>query len=375
MKIGILTLPLQANYGGILQAYALQTVIEQMGHQVRVIVKSRYRRVPEWKKIFLYPSRIVRKLLFNRHLAVREESTFNNLLDKLKNKQKYTDVFVNKYIHTLPIERFSELKESDFDAFVVGSDQIWRTKYAESMMQSTKDAYLYFARKWKNLKRVAYAASFGTDEWEYSDENTIICRTLIQQFDAVSIREQSGIYLCKKYLHYDNAVCMIDPSMLLNKEDYMQLIEKTKSDSFNGNIFSYFLDNNENTLQIEKFAEKIYGSKVFRLKENEIEEPFAPLKPVEYWFRAFHDAEVVITDSFHACAFSIIFNKPFWVIGNEARGFARFSSLLKLFGLEDRLIVDMQDIRTNKKIDWISINQKRESLVEKSLLFLNDNLG
>ena len=367
MKIGILTLPLQANYGGILQAYALQTVIEQMGHQVRVIVKSRYRRVPEWKKIFLYPSRIVRKLLFNRHLAVREESTFNNLLDKLKNKQKYTDVFVNKYIHTLPIERFSELKESDFDAFVVGSDQIWRTKYAESMMQSTKDAYLYFARKWKNLKRVAYAASFGTDEWEYSDENTIICRTLIQQFDAVSIREQSGIYLCKKYLHYDNAVCMIDPSMLLNKEDYMQLIEKTKSDSFNGNIFSYFLDNNENTLQIEKFAEKIYGSKVFRLKENEIEEPFAPLKPVEYWFRAFHDAEVVITDSFHACAFSIIFNKPFWVIGNEARGFARFSSLLKLFGLEDRLIVDMQDIRTNKKIDWISINQKRESLVEKSL--------
>ena len=135
------------------------------------------------------------------------------------------------------------------------------------------------------------------------------------------------------------------------------------------------MDNNENTLQIEKFAEKIYGSKVFRLKENEIEEPFAPLKPVEYWFRAFHDAEVVITDSFHACAFSIIFNKPFWVIGNEARGFARFSSLLKLFGLEDRLIVDMQDIRTNKKIDWISINQKRESLVEKSLLFLNDNLG
>ena len=128
MKIAILTLPLQANYGGLLQAYALQTILEKNGNDVKVIVKSRYRRVPAWKKLFLYPSRLVRKFIFRQNVSMREETTFNNLLDRLKCRQKYTDVFVSKYIHTLPIERFSEINEGAFDAFVVGSDQIWRTK-------------------------------------------------------------------------------------------------------------------------------------------------------------------------------------------------------------------------------------------------------
>lgn len=374
MRIGILTLPLQANYGGLLQAYALQTILEKNGNEVKVIVKSRYRRVPAWKKLFLYPSRLVRKFIFRQNVSMREETTFNNLLDRLKCRQKYTDVFVNKYIHTLPIERFSEINEGAFDAFVVGSDQIWRTKYAESMMQSTQNAYLYFARKWTGIKRVAYAASFGTDEWEYSKKNTAICCQLIKLFDAVSVREESGVELCKQYLKYDDTVFMIDPSMLLDKDDYIRLADEESCGHFNGGIFSYFLDNDETTQRIEQYAEKYYSRNVFRLKENEHKDPFAPLKPVEMWFRAFQDAEVVITDSFHACAFSIIFNKPFWVQGNESRGLARFSSLLGMFGLEDRLIDDVHDIKPDAVIDWKSVNEKRQYLVEKSLSFLNDNL-
>lgn len=374
MKIGILTLPLQANYGGLLQAYALQTILERMGHNVKVIVKSRYRRVPTSKKLFLYPTRLVRKVLFRQNVSIREETAFNNMLDKLKCRQKYTDVFVSKYIHTFPIECFSDINEGTFDAFVVGSDQIWRTKYAESMMQSTKNAYLYFARKWKGVKRVAYAASFGTDEWEYSKKNTAICSQLIRQFDAVSVREESGVTLCEQNLNYDKAVFMIDPSMLLAKEDYISLADEGICEHFNGGIFSYFLDNDEKTQRVEQYAEKVYKSKVFRLKENEHKDPFAPLKPVEMWFRAFQGAEVVITDSFHACAFSIIFNKPFWVLGNEARGLARFSSLLRMFGLEDRLIKDVHCIKCDAVIDWESVNDKRQALVKKSLSFLSENL-
>ena len=374
MKIGILTLPLQANYGGLLQAYALQTILEKNGHDVKVIVKSRYRRVPVWKKLFLYPSRLVRKFIFRQNVSIREETSFNNLLDRLKCRQQYTDVFVGKYIHTLPIERFSEIKKGDFDAFVVGSDQIWRTKYTESMMQSTKDAYLCFARNWDGIKRVAYAASFGTDEWEYSKKNTAICSQLIKLFDAVSVREESGVVLCKQYLHYNDAVSMIDPSMLLDRDDYIHLADEVSCEHFNGGIFSYFLDNDEKTQNIERYTEKEYNRIVYRLKENEHKDPFSPLKPVEMWFRAFQDAEVVITDSFHACAFSIIFNKPFWVIGNETRGLARFSSLLRLFGLEDRLIKEFHDIKPSAMIDWISVNKKRQYLVEKSLSFLGENL-
>lgn len=374
MKIGVLTLPLQANYGGLLQAYALQTVLEKMGHDVKVIVKSRYRRISIWNKAILYPSRLFRRFLLNQNVSIREEVAFNHMLDKLKNRQKYTDVFVGKYIHTLQIESFSEIKKGDFYAFVVGSDQIWRTKYAESMMQSTKDAYLYFARNWKGIKRVAYAASFGTDEWEYSKKNTATCSQLIKLFDAVSVREESGVALCKQFLNYDDAVFMIDPSMLLDKDDYICLADEVSCEHFNGGIFSYFLDNDEKTQNIERYTEKEYNRMAFRLKENEHKDPFAPIKPVEMWFRAFQDAEVVITDSFHACAFSIIFNKPFWVMGNESRGLARFSSLLRLFGLEDRLIKDVHDIKPSAMIDWISVNKKRQYLVEKSLSFLGENL-
>ena len=88
------------------------------------------------------------------------------------------------------------------------------------------------------------------------------------------------------------------------------------------------------------------------------------------------DAEMVITDSFHGCVFSIIFNKPFWVVGNKERGQARFSSLLSLFKLEDRLISvdDIESINWNTPIDWDSINNTKKEWQDLSLSFLTENL-
>ena len=97
---------------------------------------------------------------------------------------------------------------------------------------------------------------------------------------------------------------------------------------------------------------------------------------VTKWLRAFMDAEMVITDSFHGCVFSIIFNKPFWVVGNKERGQARFSSLLSLFKLEDRLISvdDIESINWNTPIDWDSINNTKKEWQDLSLSFLTENL-
>ena len=99
-------------------------------------------------------------------------------------------------------------------------------------------------------------------------------------------------------------------------------------------------------------------------------------QPVEKWLRAFHDAEFVITDSFHACVFSIIFNKPFIVYGNKERGFARFESLLNMFGLEDRLVSSLNETKTaiEKPIDWERVNSIHKQMKEKSLSFLVNNL-
>ena len=88
---------------------------------------------------------------------------------------------------------------------------------------------------------------------------------------------------------------------------------------------------------------------------------------VTSWLRAFMDAEMVIVDSFHGAVFSIIFNKPFWVIANAERGNARFESLLGMFKLEDRMIISKDDVDYNSKIDWAKVNEIREREKDKSL--------
>ena len=100
-------------------------------------------------------------------------------------------------------------------------------------------------------------------------------------------------------------------------------------------------------------------------------------QPVEKWLRAFYDAEFVITDSFHACVFSIIFNKPFIVYGNKERGYARFESLLNLFALEDRLVSSPYEVNKalQATIDWNRVNSIRKQMKEKSLSFLAKNLN
>ena len=99
---------------------------------------------------------------------------------------------------------------------------------------------------------------------------------------------------------------------------------------------------------------------------------------VTKWLRGFMDAEYVITDSFHGCVFSIIFNKPFWAIGNIGRGMARFTSLLAMFGLEDRMLTDLcgieEDFDFSKPIDWVSVNNIKQKWQKKSFDFLSKNL-
>lgn len=380
MVIGIVTLPLQSNYGGILQAYALQTTLETLGHEVIIINKSRYRRLHPIKKPFIYLFRILRKYLFHSSISIRQEMNFNKLLDNLKRKQLYTDVFIHENIHVRDIESFAELKESDYDAIVVGSDQIWRKVYAYSMMQSLRDAYLYFAREWKNIRRIAYAASFGTDDWEYSKKDTAVCSSMLKMFDAVSIRELSGVRLCKEYLNYDEAELMIDPTLLLDKKHYIHLSDKAKQPHLQGGVFSYILDSRKETEQLELAVKNRTHLNVFHqyiISAFFSNDFFAPVIPVEAWIRAFEDCEMIITDSFHACVFAIIFNKPFWVVGNKDRGLSRFNSLLQIFHLEHRMVCiddDFEKRNWEESINWIPINEKREFLKDQSINFLKKNL-
>jgi exopolysaccharide biosynthesis predicted pyruvyltransferase EpsI len=170
--------------------------------------------------------------------------------------------------------------------------------------------------------------------------------------------------------------------MLLEQEDYRHLVGDKHCNR--GNLFCYVLDKSEEIKNVIKTIADYTGKQTFTsmpaLSDSaynlygDIERCVYP--PVEDWLSAFMEAEMVVTDSFHGTVFSIIFNKPFWVVGNEGRGMARFNSLLSLFGLEDRLITaeSARSIDFNTPINWIKVNQKRKDLRIESLSLLKSAL-
>ena len=374
MRIGVLTLPLHNNFGGILQAYALQQVLKDLGHNAVLIDKSRYVSLGPWYiKYPIYIKNALLKYIMRQKVVVRPDIEINKIH---KTIAQHTEPFIDKYIKRIYTRDFSNIKRDDFDAIIVGSDQVWRPRY---FGQRIENAYLDFAKEW-DVKHIAYAASFGTEEWEYNDEQTANCTTLLKKFNAVSVRESSAVKLCNEKLGVD-ALHVLDPTMLLEKDDYIKLFAETNTPESEGNLFCYILDEStEKATIIDKVA-KEKGLTPFYVNSR-YEDSDAPLEgriqqPVEKWLRAFHDAQFVITDSFHACVFSIIFNKPFIVYGNKERGVARFESLLKMFTLEERLVTSLNEINTvlEKTIDWNMVNSIRKHMKEKSLSFLAKNLN
>lgn len=377
MRIGILTLPLHTNYGGILQAYALQTVLERMGHEVVVFDTPNRMPLPPLKNIpKCFLKRIVKKLL-GRNQKIFYEYYQNKKVIPVVSQN--TQRFINSYIHRKEIRNFKELDGDSYDAIVVGSDQVWRPIYFIPMWfgQPMENAYLSFTKGW-NIKRISYAASFGTDKWEYNEEQTLHNREALQMFDAVSVREENGVKLCKHNFDVD-ALHVLDPTMLLDANDYIELFKRKLTPKSKGNLLNYVLDETD---EIESLIKKVASMKkmvpfaVNNPYEGDNTKPLNQrIKPsVETWLRGFYDADFVITDSFHACVFSIIFKKQFIVVGNKERGMARFESLLKMFGLEERLVDEKVDINTLQPIDYDKVYNLYGQLKERSLHFLSENL-
>lgn len=326
MKIGILTLTLHTNYGGILQAYALQTVLERMGHEVEVFNRPFIPQKTKWREI---PKRIIKKIS-GRDVVIFRERRYNREAPILNSA---IWEFRKKYIHERIINSLHEIEESDYDCIVVGSDQIWRPRYFKEQWQTgIEDAYLAFTKGW-NIKRIAYAASFGVDSWEYTQNETTLCRECVKMFDAISVREDSGISLLKRNFGVD-AIQVLDPTLLLNKEDYVALFEIAQTSISEGNLLVYILDSNK---EKRNFINKIandYRLKPFMVNKSLVKQNSSIheriLPPIESWLRGFSDAEMSITDSFHACVFSLIFNNKIVVINNLSRGNSRIHNILEI---------------------------------------------
>lgn len=383
MKIGIVTLSLHYNYGGILQAYALQKYLKSLGHEAWLI-KTNYHK--QSFGISDFGRNFIKKFFFKKHI--------NNARDNFELDVicENTNRFINKYIDpiTFTIENNDGWKWLDvykFDGFIVGSDQVWRQGYTKKKKVSLSDIlfggqkvrpnFLDFVKS-SNIKRVAFAASFGVDYWEYDKRSTKIMGTLLKQFNAISVREDSAVSLCKEYLEVD-AIHVLDPTLLLTSSDYLKLCENEKTPKMAGNMMFYLMD--EEKIDIANWIAENKGLKPFSVTAI-TKKPSAPLAdrvypPVTDWIRGFYDANYIVTDSFHGAALSIIFNKPFTVIGHEIGGMARFNSLLKMFGLEDRLILNKKELSKEKiqDIDYDKVNEKLQIKQKEALGFLTKALS
>lgn len=376
MKVGILTLPLWNNYGGILQAYALRLAVEKLDHQAIFIDVKR-----DPLSIKQYGLKQAKRLVNSKIFSAMNKPYYPNI-NEMKAISSVTRNFVEKNIKPssghIPFSSLPKFSK-DLDAIIVGSDQVWRPEYCPDL----ELYFLGFAST--DLKKISYAASLGTDDWRFNAEETTRCGSLLRQFQAVSVREESAISLIRQNMDVE-AVQLCDPTLLLNAQDYLTVagIEQSTAPSGGRGVFCYVLDPKESRMQgLSKIGLKL-NYELFYIMPKIFDKNYSK-SSVEYtfpavaqWIQAFQDSDFVITDSFHGCVFSIIFNKPFIAIANINRGRTRFESLLKLFDLEERLFDSIADIDSetlNKSIDWKEVNKKREAEKNKGFDFLAESLG
>lgn len=376
VKVAILTQPLGHNYGGLLQAYALQHYLKSLGCEVQTIDR----------RVSAQPGPTIIDQLCNlMRLAL---GRIKSMPTKARDAEMWRKLAAFRDTHlSISPELMSEealrqyFQNVDFDAVVVGSDQVWRPRYSPSLL----NFYLNFLNDINSpAKRLAYAASFGVDDWEYPDELSDACGALARRFDAVSVREKSAVALCRDRFGV-SAQWVVDPTFLLDIGDYDRLIAAADAGRGDDYILTYVLDFAEDkaraatmvgeTLQMPVWSIKPHLpiSQVPRRQHNSCR-----LVSVESWLRAFRNARFVVTDSFHGAVFSIIFNVPFIAVGNTARGMARFESLLEQFGLKERLVVDTSALTSAliaTEIDWPKVNQRRQALAAEGRAFLARHLS
>jgi len=369
MRIGILTLPLHSNYGGNLQAYALMTVLRDMGHEP-CLIQRKEKPFPRWRVAPALLKRSILKYVFRRRSVNISAGIFDG--KERARVEQHARRFIATHIQpqTRKVTSFEELKQEvenrQFDAVIVGSDQVWRSRYAPSIEEN----FLSFLAPGSTTRRISYAASFGTDEWQFSAAEEKTCGELLRRFDAVSVREASAVALCESRFGV-TAEHVLDPTMLLDTERYLALLPDTPSrPTGKRSLLVYFLDEDVDRSSVVTAICNALGLEANRV--NAIgRDGAAP--SVEAWIAGFRDADFVITDSFHACVFAILFKRPFIAYGNLKRGLARFESLLDMFSLRRRLISSPAQAShdlINDAIDWERVHEALHRHRERSRSFL-----
>lgn len=341
--IGLVTCYFHHNYGSMLQAYATEMIMQQMGLPFQTIAcKAPINYMQENKILY-----IIKKLLIADwrmrlgKMKIERAKKENPMFAKnWEVRNKAFDLFAETFFHVSPYcknrEELTKMAEN-YSAFLVGSDQLWRTDSVE---------HGYYTLEWvpDHIRKIAYSTSIGVKEvpWFQVEKN----KRFMNRFDHIALREQSACDLVYK-LTGRKVPVVLDPTLLFTGDQWLEI--QQQEPLTNGKyIFCYLLGDNPLQREFIKTVKEKTGYKIVALQQLDdyipSDEGFADEAPYvgpREFLNYIRNAEFVFTDSFHCSVFSILYKKNFFTFSRFAEGAkqstnTRIDNLLHITGLEDR---------------------------------------
>lgn len=336
MKIGTITFHWANNYGAVLQAFALQQFLLKNGYDTEVL---------DYKPGKLYFREIIRDAI-----------TDSNKLKKRKKIQK----FIKKNLHVSHKSTYHSNaipKLNDYDTIICGSDQIWNEWILFHAENEPCLAY-YLGTVPDNVKKISYAASFGTNTLK--DKTKEIVYPVLSDFRGISVRENTAIEMLKDI--NISAIRVCDPTLLLCADDYKTLL--TNSTVQSKKVFPFILHKGQtNANNIVNYVKKLFDDTSDIKQSLEVSE----------WLSSIDNCDIVVTNSFHATVFAILFHKNFITLPVEGKDMNdRIITLLITVGLSDHFCMNSENIDSciNDNIDWDSVDKRINEIKKESSTWL-----
>lgn len=363
MKIDIITRHAVANYGSLLQSYATQKTFEKLGFDVEFINYTRYdERAEGLAKTHVKGKKWDKNIITRKLYIVIQKWNYAHMY---KAFEKYRKNFINET--EIQYGDMEELLKNrpKADIFCTGSDQIW------GKIGQTEYDPAYFLEFTNKEKCISYAASFGKEK--ISKELKQKLPKLLEKYSQILVREDSAVDIVKD-AGFANVQQVLDPTLLLEKEEWEKLTNTMPKEK--NYVLVYQLHNNKEFNKYAKEFAKKHNKRLIRVSTSLYHivrgGKFIYLPDQFQMLSYFLNADYILTDSFHATVFSIIFNKKFKdILPNETS--TRIISILKLVGLEDRILKDYNDFDSiDKEINYGGINNILSKERKKSIKALEN---
>lgn len=337
-RINLLTIHYGQCYGAVMQTYATCRLLEKEGHIVRVINLISPRQKGNWKTLRFWKDCI---------------SEFQFWLFK----RKYFSKLTNKAYS------IDDINLPDADVTIVGSDQVWNRDITGDFGKT------FFLDYVKGQRKIALSSSFGKEQWVEDYTYTHQVRDLLSQFNAISVREQTGVKIVNDVFGL-NAVNLVDPTLGYGNFDDLVL-----SNTHIRQVFPFLLLNDSNAIEKAKFIAEQLQLPLFRHSRLSAKIFSGPRS----WLTNIKNSDFIITDSFHGLALSIIFRRQFFVFCASEAKFTRLKSLLCLLGLESRYVESIEDFLLRKDelikpINYDDINYRLDIEMKRYRNFIKENI-